>query len=701
MCLAGSYCPGGQLADSQCPPGSTSPFGSVSIEDCHCRRGYFWDVQVSACSMCPAGFFKNYTGSSPCQSCPQETTSTAGAIWLHECYCPAGTIDVDSSSDFDCADASTVGNGINNDSFARIEAWMFAFNGSLASLSGSLEMVHSDLIDYMGLRTRASLQLTDHGDQIVYKVATSEEEEAVTLHAKMDPAVFTAFTLMTATAALTSETVVTRQDIFSETIVCPDGLGFAAGSLVHSLSDCKCVHGTEPAGESGLGSGCTKCPRGKHKSLVADVSCSSCSGLTTLLEGAISSAFCTCSAGFVNEVLDDPTNCQPCGKGFYCEGGTHKAACGQSLSTATETATEAAECICAAGFFRSESTCEPCPRGRFKSDLGNVACHPCPAGTWSNESAATHEDACNSCMEGSTTLEDGAENAGLCVRPEPGQRVQCTSGAVCMVQIKGFQLHDGHHLALTQSSCDTGKVAVSGVVAQGISYPATNSGSEYVWGDSGSEFSPVGGLYNLCWCANMRHLGCESLENNFVLSAGQLEVIGPFSNHSFECVRGQNCSGLTAFRGRLLSAQNQVALRNACGGAVPMSVASTNPNGTGALSISSGDFSIGFGDIVLNADEGYAICWCGQFCNAKDFAVPAGHLRVLGPHASQEADCFLGQQCQLKSIRGVGLMLDDQIMLRSDCSTSPMLLGSPGNGVAYRNESRAEKQRALFRVLES
>eukprot|EP00438_Fugacium_kawagutii_P003116 Skav207543 [mRNA] locus=scaffold2063:30905:33294:+ [translate_table: standard] len=486
---------------------------------------------------------------------------------------------------------------------------------------------------------------------------------------------------MTATVALTSETVVTRQDIFFEILNCPAGLGFAAGSLVHSLSDCKCAHGTEPAGESGLGSGCTQCPRGKHKSTVADVSCSSCSGLTTLQEGTIFSAACTCPAGFVNEVHDDPTNCQPCGKGFYCKGGTHKAACGQSLSTATETAAGAAECICAAGFFRSESACEPCPRGRFKSDLGTVACHPCPAGTWSNESAASHEDACNSCMEGSTTLEDGAEDMSFCIRPEPGQHVQCPSGRVCIVEIMGFQLQDGHRLVLTESSCGGGIAAVSGVVAQGISDPATNTGSRYVWGESGNEFIPQGGLYNLCWCANLRHLRCESLRDNFVLSAGQLEVIGPLSNHSFECVRGWDCSGLAVFRGHSLSSQNQVAIRNACGGAEPMSVASTNPDGTGTLSISDGK-------VLLDADTGYAICCCGQSClAATDFSVPAGHLRVIGPYTNQEATCFLGQQCRLQSIKGVGLMVGDQIMLRTDCNTGPMLPGSPGDGAASSNEA--------------
>ena len=695
QCPPGSYCPGGRAVDSHesllsdCPQGSTSPSGSVSIEACECRRGYSWDLQASACSVCPAWHFKNHTGPDLCQSCPQQTISKEGAIGVQECFCPAGQVDVDSSESFHCVDVSTMGDAVSNVIFARTEALMYSFTGSVTSFSGSLELVRSDLVDYLALSPRASLQLTD-ANQLDYKITTSEEEEAAVLHAKMDQDVF-ASQFMIPTAALTSETKVTRSSTVTEMLRCLDGLGFVGSSLIRNQSDCKCIHGMEPLGESGLTSGCAKCPRGKYKPTIGDAACPSCGGLTTLLEGTISSSACTCPPGFVNDVVDDPTNCQPCGKGFYCSGGKDKKSCGQSLTTALETAQDAAECVCAAGFFRVESTCEPCPAGTFKADIFDGACEPCPVGRWSNESAAAQEDSCNFCSPGSTTRETGAGDLSFCVRPQPGQIVQCTSGTACSVEITGFELQDGHRLALTESSCAVGKVAVSGVVAQGISKPATYGGSRYVWGDSANEFAPQGGLYNLCWCAGMRELVCDSLRNYFIVSAGQLEVIGPLDGHEFDCVRGQDCSGLTHFQGHELSSQNQVALRNACAGPKPLSVSSSNPNGLGSLVASDGGFSLSFGEVLLDADEvGYSICWCGTSCNmASDFAVPAGRLRVLGPSANQQAKCFLGHHCSLPDIEGVSLMMDDKIMLRTDCDAGPMLPGSPGDGIASRNDSRS------------
>ena len=691
-CPPGSYCPGGKAADShqsmiyECPQGSTSPSGSVSAEACECRRGHFLNVQVSTCSMCPPGYFKNHTGPDLCQTCPPQTVSPEGAIALYECSCHSGKIDIDLSENITCAGLTVLEQFVSTAGFlSQTEVLMYSFHGSMSSPeSDSLEVVRLNLIDYLVLSARASLHLTPTAGQISYKIMTSEEEEAAKLHAKMDADVFFAL------ASAKESEVTSRSEIAMESLRCPDGLGFGITGIIRSQSDCKCIHGMEPVpDESGLASGCTKCPRGKYKSTVDDSACSSCGGLSTLQEGGISSAACTCPAGYVNEVLDDPANCQPCGQGFFCQGGTHKQACGHSLTSSTETANSESECICASGFFRVESVCEACPKGSFKADIGDGACEPCPAGKWSNESAASHEDACISCMPGATTREEGADEMSLCVRPDGHQLVRCISGKVCHVEITGFNLQDGHRLALSTSSCDSGgKAAVPNVVAQGISKPATSSGSLHVWGDAAGDFSPEGGIYNLCWCANMRDLQCGSLQTDFILSAGQLEVIGPFRNHSLDCVRGQTCLGLRPFQGHQLSIEDRVAVRRACGGSEVLPLALANPNGTGSLSTFDGEFYLTFVNVLLDADEAYTICWCGGSCNtASDFAVPAGHLQVLGPYTNQRTNCFLGQPCHLQNIKGVGLTTGDRIMLRTDCETGPMLPGSPGNGIAFRNEA--------------
>ena len=60
----------------------------------------------------------------------------------------------------------------------------------------------------------------------------------------------------------------------------------------------------------------------------------------------------------------------------------------------------------------------------------------------------------------------------------------------------------------------------------GISSRASAGGTSYMWGGD-RLFSSIGGVYNLCWCANMGSKVCEGSNDNFVLSAGSLFVAGP------------------------------------------------------------------------------------------------------------------------------------------------------------------------------
>ena len=71
-------------------------------------------------------------------------------------------------------------------------------------------------------------------------------------------------------------------------------------------------------------------------------------------------------------------------------------------------------------------------------------CRLCPVGTFSSlfqsaESAYT----CRSCVMGSTTLNAGASDVDLCIRPENSHALQCTSGAVCNLTITGYSLQLG------------------------------------------------------------------------------------------------------------------------------------------------------------------------------------------------------------------------------------------------------------------
>ena len=83
-------------------------------------------------------------------------------------------------------------------------------------------------------------------------------------------------------------------------------------------------------------------------------------------------------------------------------------------------------------------------------------------------------------------------------------------------------------MAIVSSECGPGMAAVSNIAGNGISTRAQQNGSSYKWGNAERRFCPTGGVYNLCWCANMGTTTCPDLNNNFLLSAGQLIVAGPF-----------------------------------------------------------------------------------------------------------------------------------------------------------------------------
>ena len=281
---------------------------------------------------------------------------------------------------------------------------------------------------------------------------------------------------------------------------------------------------------------------------------------------------------------------------------------GQAINSAPEYGSQS---ICSVGHFYSAGACRACPGGRFKALVGNDVCLECPVGRWSNMSGSSSEDSCIACEPGSTTEATGADSEALCVRPDRSLERSCTSGRVCSLHLTGQGLRDGHHLAVVPSrySCNADEL-VPNIANFGISDAASDS--SYRWGDA-MDFVPAGGIYGLCWC----HSSCLSL-GDFQFLAGELQVVGPFADHSFTCVRGQDCTGLVGFQGHGLSTHDLVSVRTTCG-AGSMQISLANTNGLGSLS-GAVSFLLSFGSsgtsedfrLSVNADErGYQLCWCG------------------------------------------------------------------------------------------
>ena len=772
-CLPGYYCSGGNQAQMQkCPVGMTSFAAARGLEECVCRRGYFWNVQLSACFACPSGAFQDATGRlTGCPGeCPPGTTSSTGAASLTECYCAGNTLDVDPAPEgFECVDLLLLANNFSNStkSFAAREAALFTFSGSLRVLDASSSDFVSSILEALSDRleltdsTRASFSIGVRWNESWYidcQAWSPDPELAETMRGRFESLSFGVWIASEmAGTTLASAVPDFETPVQAMTLQCPEGLGLQAGEYVTGIADCQCPHGMQPAvtGSTGLLDGCTSCPVGTYKSSVGDSICVACpSGnipLTTLQQGAISYAACTCSAGFVNTDPEDPAACASCGEGSYCPGGGLKLSCEQAQTTADDTAKSQSDCLCEKGFTGTGvGACEACVPGRFKEEVGNLpcmecpagqfseegadecdscdegtfstagmgTCEPCPAGRyseaeeatslaacvmcetgkWSDEEGASKPSTCISCVDGSTTRQSGAQNESFCVRPDPDQLRQCISGRACAVdEISGSYFQNGHRMGLAVADCSAAKVAVPSVTNSGITDLASNSGKRYVFGDEAEDFAPFGGYYNMCWCANIGDLTCEDLNSNFLISAGQLHVIGP-SQNLFECVRGRDCLGLEPFLGFGLLANDFIAVRrDQCGLAAEMQLSADNQDGKGNFTSNGTHLALGFGtsrsveDYYLSVDAddgGYALCWCAgsrglvDACgNPEDYQVFAGRLRVVGPRTNQESECFVGQACAVTGIRGVSMAAGDRMMILSNCGKGTALPGFPGSGI--------------------
>ena len=631
------------------------------------------------------------------------------------------------------------------------------------------ELISTLLQISTGTRASLTLEVGDVRDwRLDFEIVSSDPELAAEMQSKLHAEPFAAwvYTEMS-TTELASANLTRLTEVEMSALECPNGLGFQPGAVVTSLADCKCPHGKQPAadGSTGLLAGCVSCPYGTYKSTVGDTSCLACPTLefplTTLQLGAISIAACTCSAGYTTDW--EKGGCTTCGDGYFCLGGTHREACSESRTTISEMSGSDSDCVCSDGtFLNATGQCEQCMPGQFKEDVGNApcqdceagtyssagadscndcdagrfsaqgaaTCEPCPAGrysldskatsldscvqcgigTWSTDLGADTDGTCRLCKGGSTTEQTGSANETACVRPHSKQERQCVSGRVCTVDnITGYGLRAGHRLGISSADCKSAKVSVEGIENDGIS-KVSDSGSQYVWGDQPEDFTPGGGFYNMCWCANMESLVCTDLNANYLIKAGRLLVAGP-SDNFFRCVRGRDCIDLWPFAGFELEATDLVAVRrDACGTTAVTEISTSNTEGVGTLSNlqkldgAVTNLALGFGvsdetsmyDLSIDADQsGYFLCWCASgrgvvnACSSpEEFNVYAGRLSVVGPRTNQESGCSIGQPCAVPGILGALLESGDRLMVLSDCGRGVSLPGFPSSGIMETNNSK-------------
>ena len=122
--------------------------------------------------------------------------------------------------------------------------------------------------------------------------------------------------------------------------------------------------------------------------------------------GSDDASACACAPGFTG---NPGSPCVVCGTNTYKDsfGAGACAACGAS-STSLPGARDARECLCEAGFYRSDGVCTACAAGTYKPHAGESGCVPCP--TSSTSPAASTRIGQSVCSPGFTP------QAGLCLR---------------------------------------------------------------------------------------------------------------------------------------------------------------------------------------------------------------------------------------------------------------------------------------------
>ncbi|CAE6963215.1 unnamed protein product [Symbiodinium sp. CCMP2592] len=68
----------------------------------------------------------------------------------------------------------------------------------------------------------------------------------------------------------------------------------------------------------------------------------------------------------------------------------------------------------------------------------------------------------------------------------------------------------------------------------------------------------------------------------------------------------------------------------------------------------------------------HRLCWCDVNCSHPDnFSVTVAYFIVEGPQLRQSARCYLGTDCTIAGWRGVGISVNDSLVMRGRCNGEP------------------------------
>ena len=263
----------------------------------------------------------------------------------------------------------------------------------------------------------------------------------------------------------------------------------------------------------------------------------------------------------------------------------------------------------------------------------------------------------------------------------PDQQFTCVSGQTCTLR-GPFDDASSEDAVLVLDSCGSATSSVPGSPQQ-PAFGLQGGRASFSWGAVRQTMQ--GGEYRLCWCSTRLHGGvnlsavelCQT-SDQFIVSYGQLQVVGPSLNHVRTCVAGWPCQ-ITGLHGTHLQAGDSYLILDTCG------LASHIPRSPSAFKqLSSGTLGtvISFTTPVTSNGGSYRICWCGAGFPCSDFdafRVDAGELVVQGTLSQQSFTCVRGTPCKVSHVQGLYVEgMQAEFVILDTCASNEPLVPTTG-----------------------
>lgn len=373
---------------SQCPSNSISLPGSVSLNSCVCKAGYFRSSVSGQCVLCAQGKYSPFVTNSACHDCPSNSnTSYMGSTVRSDCACGV-SYQPGRSGQCEACTAGKFKSAIGNERCISCDSKPTDDSSATKScecapgytLSSAKRCVACDRGHYKSGTGNEACLPCEPNSYAAHKGSQScsacpagmtSNAGAQSSHECFCPSgTFRSLNARLLTYECKSCAKGTFQDVPNQNSACKmcplHSTTKDAGNTDPSACQCKPGYTqinntfTDLSG-SDRDYTCTPCAAGKFKSLIANTPCEQCNP-STMSTGAQAS----CDQCTVNEVNNDDNTACICKRGF-----TKKCT------------NEVCSCrACAAGKYKTQhgdEMCQDCDSGKYSTE-GSFECVLCPVG---------------------------------------------------------------------------------------------------------------------------------------------------------------------------------------------------------------------------------------------------------------------------------------------------------------------------------